>query len=126
MTLPGSFVHGILRARILEWVAMPSFRGSSNQGLNPGLLHTCTHPPNALPKHVCVYIGGVVWLCVCVCVCVKELACLHLHQAQFHRRVGWWVSSSVPLVMGFPHLVQTAPCTDITPLLPLVPMGREN
>ena len=69
MTLPGSFVHGILRARILEWVAMPSFRGSSNQGLNPGLLHTCTHPPNALPKHVCVYIGGVVWLCVCVCVC---------------------------------------------------------
>ena len=26
---PGSPVHGILRARILEWVAMPSFRGSS-------------------------------------------------------------------------------------------------
>ena len=29
---------GILQARILEWVAMPSSRGSS-QGLNPGLLH---------------------------------------------------------------------------------------
>ena len=26
---PGSTVHGILRARILEWVAMPSSRGSS-------------------------------------------------------------------------------------------------
>ena len=26
---PGSSVHGILQARILEWVAMPSFRGSS-------------------------------------------------------------------------------------------------
>ena len=26
---PGSFVHGILQARILEWVAMPSSRGSS-------------------------------------------------------------------------------------------------
>ena len=26
---PGSPVHGILQARILEWVAMPSFRGSS-------------------------------------------------------------------------------------------------
>ena len=25
----GSFVHGILRARILEWVAMPSSMGSS-------------------------------------------------------------------------------------------------
>ena len=26
---PGSFVHEILQARILEWVAMPSFKGSS-------------------------------------------------------------------------------------------------
>ena len=26
---PGSSVHGILQARILEWVAMPSFSGSS-------------------------------------------------------------------------------------------------
>ena len=26
---PGSSVHGSLQARILEWVAMPSFRGSS-------------------------------------------------------------------------------------------------
>ena len=24
---PGSFVHGILQGRILEWIAMPSFRG---------------------------------------------------------------------------------------------------
>ena len=28
-SLPGSYVHGILQARILEWVAMPSSRGSS-------------------------------------------------------------------------------------------------
>ena len=28
-SLPASFVHGILQARILEWVAMPSSRGSS-------------------------------------------------------------------------------------------------
>ena len=26
---PGSSVHGILQARILEWVAVPFFRGSS-------------------------------------------------------------------------------------------------
>ena len=25
---PGSSAHGILQARVLEWVAMPSFRGS--------------------------------------------------------------------------------------------------
>ena len=29
VSLPGSSVHGILWARILEWVAMPSSRGSS-------------------------------------------------------------------------------------------------
>ena len=33
---PGSSVHGILRAKILEWVAMPSSRGSS-QPRSPAL-----------------------------------------------------------------------------------------
>ena len=28
-SLPGSFVHGIFQARIMEWVAIPSSRGSS-------------------------------------------------------------------------------------------------
>ena len=28
-SLPGSSVHGIVQARILEWVSMPSSRGSS-------------------------------------------------------------------------------------------------
>ena len=28
-SLPGSSVHGILQSRILEWIAMPSSRGSS-------------------------------------------------------------------------------------------------
>ena len=28
-SLPGSSVHGILQARILEWIAMPFFRGST-------------------------------------------------------------------------------------------------
>ena len=32
---PGSSVHGILQARILEWVAIPSSRGSSNPGIEP-------------------------------------------------------------------------------------------
>ena len=34
---PGSSVHGILQARILEWVAMPSSRGSSQ---SRNLTHT--------------------------------------------------------------------------------------
>ena len=32
---PGSSVHGILQARILEWVAIPFFRGSSNPRIKP-------------------------------------------------------------------------------------------
>ena len=39
---PGSSVHGIFQARILEWVAMPSSRGSSqprDPTRNPHLLH---------------------------------------------------------------------------------------
>ena len=32
---PGSSIHGILQARILEWVAMPSSRGSSQLGIEP-------------------------------------------------------------------------------------------
>ena len=32
---PGSSVHGILQARILEWVAMPSSRGSSQPRIKP-------------------------------------------------------------------------------------------
>ena len=34
-TLPGSSVHGIFQARILEWVAIPVFRGSSHPGIEP-------------------------------------------------------------------------------------------
>ena len=37
---PGSSVHGILQARILEWITMPSSRGSSQpRDGNPCLLH---------------------------------------------------------------------------------------
>ena len=39
-SLPGSSVHGILQARILEWVAISFSRGIfPTQGSNPGLLH---------------------------------------------------------------------------------------
>ena len=41
-SLPGSSVHGILQARLLEWVAMPSSKGSSqprDRTHVSGLLH---------------------------------------------------------------------------------------
>ena len=34
-SLPGSSVHGISQARMLEWVATPSSRGSSQPGIEP-------------------------------------------------------------------------------------------
>ena len=39
-TPPGSSVHGLLQARILEWVVIPFSHGSSlTQGSNAGLLY---------------------------------------------------------------------------------------
>ena len=36
-SLPGSSAHGILQARILEWVAMSSYRGRlPDPGIDPG------------------------------------------------------------------------------------------
>ena len=41
---PGPSVHGILQARILEWVAI-----SFSQGLNPSLLHFLQWQMSSLP-----------------------------------------------------------------------------
>ena len=39
-SLPGSSIHGIFQARVLEWVPISFSRGvSQTQGLNPCLLH---------------------------------------------------------------------------------------
>ena len=43
---PGSSVHGILQARILEWVAMPSSWGSSH----PGIESTCLTSPASVGR----------------------------------------------------------------------------
>ena len=41
-SLPGSSVHGILQARILEWVPMSSYRGSSWPRIKPASLTSPT------------------------------------------------------------------------------------
>ena len=62
-SLPGSPVHEILQARTLEWVAMPSSRGSSQpRGGNCVSWGSCiasgffTSEPQGKPIHVCVYM----------------------------------------------------------------------
>ena len=52
---PGSSVHGIFQASVLEWVAIPFSRGSSTQGSNPCLLHLLQWQADSLPLH---YLGS--------------------------------------------------------------------
>ena len=40
-SLPGSSVHGILQARMLEWAAMASFRGSSHPRDRTSISYLC-------------------------------------------------------------------------------------
>ena len=50
---PGSFVHGILQARILEGVVISFSRGIfSNQGSNPHLYVSCTGRQVLYPLHL--------------------------------------------------------------------------
>ena len=49
-SLPGSSVHGILQAIILEWIAMPSPRGIFlTEELNSYLLHLLRWQAGSLP-----------------------------------------------------------------------------
>ena len=47
---PGSSVHGILQARILECVSMPSSRDLPDPGMEPTSLYVCMYPPNKFWK----------------------------------------------------------------------------
>ena len=65
---PGSLVHGILQARIVEWVAMPSSRGSSRPGdwtriclcllhCKP-ILYPLSHLGSPINHHFCLILLG--------------------------------------------------------------------
>ena len=56
-SLPGSSVHGILQARILEWVAMPSSRGSSQPRDRTCVSYcSCTDFTTSTIWEACLYI----------------------------------------------------------------------
>ena len=65
-SLPGSSVHGIFQARILEWVVISFSKGSSlTQGSNPSLLHCRQSPalqldslPVELPGKPLLHLSG--------------------------------------------------------------------
>ena len=58
-------VHGILQARILEWVAFPSPGDLPNAGIEP---RSPTMQADSIPAKPQV--------CVCVCVCVYTRVCV--------------------------------------------------
>ena len=77
-SLPGSCVHEIFQARILEWVAMPSSRGSSKP-------RDGTHVSCVVDKFfTCWAMVETLYICVCVCVCVCVYICIY--------SLPWWLS----------------------------------
>ena len=60
---PGSSVHGILQARTLEWVAMPSYRGSSQPEslTSPALAGSSLPlvPPGKPYDHIVFHVGWI-------------------------------------------------------------------
>ena len=57
----GSCLHGILKARLLEWVAISSSRDSSLPGNKPTSLVSMTVPSLvSMETHICVYYTSLV------------------------------------------------------------------
>ena len=101
--LPGSFVHRILQARILDWLPFPSSGDLPNPGLNSGLLH-CRQILNHL-----VQFSSVAQSCPTLCDSMNcstpglpvhhqllEFTQTHIHQ------VGDAIQPSHPLSSPFP------------------------
>ena len=54
---PGSSVHGILQARILEWVAIPSPGDLPDPGIKPGqILYHLSHQRSPVPDLILVWV----------------------------------------------------------------------
>ena len=82
-SLPGSSILGILQAGILEWVAMPSSRGSSQPRDQTKVsciaVRFFTTEPPGKPIYVCVYTYICMYIHVCVYVCVCVCVYTHTH-----------------------------------------------
>ena len=100
-SLPGSSVHGIFQARILEWIALPSSRGSSWPGIEPSSLM-----PPALAGEF--FTTGTTWEVLGLCT-EMQLIFVSDSSVQFSHSL---VSSSLQ-----PHGLQHTrpPCPSPTP-----------
>ena len=93
---PGSSVHGILQARILEWVAISFSRGSSQPRIKPASLMS-----PALAGRFFYHLHHLrspnIYMCVCVFQMLSEKTkcfhfiialCLHISRSQVNQRYG--------------------------------------
>ena len=87
-SLPGCSLHGILQARVLEWVAISFSRGSSqlrdrtwvsrnpsrrfNLWANQGSPYRCVYMYMCVYMYICTYVYMYVYVYVCVCVHFKQ------------------------------------------------------
>ena len=91
-SLPGSSVHGIFQARILEWVAISSFRGSSWP-------RDRTHV-----SYVFCTVGLCMWVLSCVWVFCDPMGC-SLPGSSVHgfSRQGYWSGLPFPPPRDLPN-----------------------
>ena len=99
---PGFSVHGSLQASILRWVAMPSSRGSSHPGMEPG------PPAFQRDSYQLSHQGSPVWHCLSYLKCSFFLSFyvqLSIMYHQFSNIPSVAFTNQAPL-FGLP----SAPC----------------
>ena len=91
-SLPGSSVHGILQARILEWVAIPFSRGSSQPRdgtrvscIGRQILHHLSHQGSPVFLHVLLIITETV-----PCIKISILDTYDSRHALVHEKLAIW------------------------------------
>ena len=132
-SLPGSSVHGILQARILEWVAMPSSRGSSQpRGWTCGFLHLpalaggffttsatwkapiITSHDYYHPNYTCINKAGNCSSCTAklggahVCFSSRVLSLVRLLNSEALAPSSWAIISMINETDIMPHFVNTS------------------
>ena len=96
-SLPGSSVHGILQARILEWVGMPSSRRSAQPSYRTWVPDSTSEPPPGNACSVSPYLPCALstWLTFCLSLTSKCLP------APGRRCWLFWSLDQTPLLARF-------------------------
>ena len=89
-SLPASSAHGILQARTLEWIAMPSSRGSSQPRDQTWILHwqvsSLPLAPSRRPTCVCICVYKCTFVCVWIYI---HIYIFYVYQCL--KRAWWYI-----------------------------------